>query len=124
MESGFETLTIADAARLIADREVSPVELTRSFLDRVEILDGRLNSYVLVLRDQAMDTARHAEAEIVAGRYRGPLHGIPMGLKDIIDTRGVATTTCSRLRAENIPESNAEAWRRLEAVGAVMIRCR
>ncbi len=67
MESGFETLTIAGAARLIADREISPVELTRNFLDRIDVFDGRLNSYVLVLHDQALEAARDAEAEIMAG---------------------------------------------------------
>ncbi len=121
MESGFETLTIAGAARLIADREISPVELTRTFIDRIETLDRRLDSYVLVLHEQAVDAARHAEAEIVAGRYRGPLHGIPVGLKDIIDTGGVATTAGSRLMADNIPEKDAEAWRRLKAAGAILL---
>ena len=84
-------LSVAEAAALIADRQLSPVELTRAYLDRIERLNGTLHAYVRVLHDDALAAARVAEADIVAGRYRGTLHGIPIGLKDIYDTAGVAT---------------------------------
>src|SRR5678816_3452892 len=92
-----EFLTIAEAARLIESRELSPVELTESRLDRIARLDGRLNSFIRVLSEDARKEARAAEAEIAAGRYRGPLHGIPIGLKDIYETAGVATTGHSKV---------------------------
>src|SRR5919201_1595011 len=85
-------LTIAEAARLIEKRELSPVELVDSRLDRIARIDARLHSFIRVLADAARAEARAAEAEIAAGRYRGPLHGIPIGLKDIYETAGVPTT--------------------------------
>ena len=81
-------LTIAEAARLIEKRELSPVELVDSRLDRIARFDGRLHSFIRVLADAARHEARAAEAEIAAGKYRGPLHGIPIGLKDIYETAG------------------------------------
>src|SRR5882672_1858190 len=85
-------LTIAEAARLIERKELSPVELVESRLDRIARLDGRLNSFIRVLAEEARADARAAEAEIAADRYRGSLHGIPIGLKDIYETAGVART--------------------------------
>ena len=76
-------LTIAEAAGLIEKKELSPVELTQSRLDRIAKLDGQLHSFIRVLADEAHAAARVAESEIMDGRYRGPLHGIPIGLKDI-----------------------------------------
>src|SRR5947199_218797 len=84
-------LTIADAARLIQTKELSPVELVESRLDRIAKFDDRLHSFIRLLADEARRDARAAEKEIMAGRYRGPLHGIPIGLKDIYETAGVAT---------------------------------
>jgi len=90
-------LTIAEAARLIERKELSPIELVESRLDRIARLDGRLNSFIRVLAEEARAEARAAEAEIAADRYRGPLHGIPIGLKDIYETAGVATTGHSKV---------------------------
>ena len=70
-------LTIREAAALLKNRELSPVELTRSFLDRIEATDDQLHSYLVVLKDQALTDARAAEAEIISGKYKGPMHGIP-----------------------------------------------
>ena len=84
-------LSVAEAAALIAAKRLSPVELTKAYLTRIERFDGTLHAYVRVLPDEALATARAAEAEIATGRYRGPLHGIPIGLKDIYDTAGLAT---------------------------------
>ena len=85
-------LTIAEASALIAKRKLSPVELTKDCLARIGRLDERLHSFILVLEEAALASARRAEQEIMAGRSRGPLHGIPIGLKDIYNTRGVPTT--------------------------------
>jgi aspartyl-tRNA(Asn)/glutamyl-tRNA(Gln) amidotransferase subunit A len=116
-----EYLTIAEAARLIAAKELSPVELLDSRLQRIERLDGRLNSFIRVLADEARATARTAEAEIAAGRYRGPLHGIPIGLKDIYETAGVATTGHSKVMQDHVPAADAFSVARLRAAGAVLV---
>jgi aspartyl-tRNA(Asn)/glutamyl-tRNA(Gln) amidotransferase subunit A len=84
-------LSAAEAGRAIADGSLSPVALTEAYLDRIEALDGELHSYVLVLRDEALNAARVAEQEIRGGRVRGPLHGVPIGLKDIYKTKGIRT---------------------------------
>ena len=84
-------LSITDAAALIQRRQLSPVELTRHFLERTAAIDPQLNSYLLVTADHAMLQARQAESEIMAGNYRGPMHGIPFALKDIYCTAGIRT---------------------------------
>ena len=116
-----EYLTIAEAARLISAKALSPVELLDSRLQRIERLDGQLNSFIRVLADEARATARTAEAEIAAGRYRGPLHGIPIGLKDIYETAGVATTGHSKVMQDYVPAADAFAVARLRAAGAVLV---
>jgi aspartyl-tRNA(Asn)/glutamyl-tRNA(Gln) amidotransferase subunit A len=116
-----EYLTIAEAARLIAAKELSPVELLDSRLQRIERLDGRLNSFIRVLADEARATASTAEAEIAAGHYRGPLHGIPIGLKDIYETAGVATTGHSKVMQDHVPAADAFSVARLRAAGAVLV---
>src|SRR2546421_5467367 len=114
-------LTIAEAARLIEKRELSPVELVDSRLDRIAKLDGRLNSFIRVLGDAARADARTAEAEIAAGKYRGPLHGIPIGLKDIYETAGVATTGHSKVMQDHVPKEDAFSVKRLRAAGAIIM---
>ena len=78
--------------------------MTRAFLDRIAAIDPQLNAYLLVTADEALDQARIAEAEIMAGNYRGPMHGIPFALKDIYCTAGVRTTSHSRTRADYVPD--------------------
>src|SRR5690349_8321302 len=85
-------LSIAEASRRIAARELSPVELTRAYLGRIETLDRRVNSYITVTADRAFEQARALEAEIMRSGPRSPLHGIPIALKDNIDTAGILTT--------------------------------
>src|SRR6202051_4533058 len=114
-------LTIAEAARLIEKRELSPVELVDSRLDRIQRFDGKLNSFIRVLADEARAAAPAAEAEIAAGKYRGPLHGIPIGLKDIYETAGVATTGHSKVMQDHVPKADAFSVKRLRAAGAVVI---
>ena len=114
-------LSAAEAGRAIAAGSLSPVALTEAYLDRIAALDGALHSYVLVLRDQAMMAARAAEAENRAGRSRGALHGVPIGLKDIYKTRGVRTTAGSRRYESHVPEEDAETWVRLRTAGTILL---
>ncbi len=100
-------LTLADAATQIRARKLSPVELTRQCLDRIERLNPTLNAFITITADQALDSARRAESEIAAGNYRGPLHGIPIGLKDLFDTAGIPTTAASNQYRQRVPTEDA-----------------
>ena len=114
-------LTIAEAGALIGKRELSPVELVESRLQRIERLDGELHGFIRVLREPALAAARSAEAQVMAGNWRGPLHGIPIGLKDIYETKGVATTGHSKVMIDHVPQQDASAVRRLTEAGAIML---
>ncbi|WP_207792079.1 amidase [Siccirubricoccus phaeus] len=114
-------LTIAEAAELIAARKLSPVELTEAFLARIEALDPQLNAYLTVTADLALKQARAAEAEIAAGRYRGPLHGIPYAVKDIYCTAGIRTTGHSRSAQDFVPKEDAATVAKLAEAGAVLL---
>lgn len=114
-------LSIAEAAELISGKRLSPVELTRAYLDRIERLNGTLHAYVRVLHDDAMAAARTAEAEIMAGNRRGPLHGIPIGLKDIYDTAGIPTEGGSKSCLGRTPAEDATTTRLLKQAGAVLL---
>ncbi len=113
--------TIAEAARLIAAKKLSPVELTRSCLDRMHRLDDRLHAFILPTEERALADARAAEAEIMKSGPRGPMHGIPIGLKDIVDTKGIETTCQSKLLAGNIPAADATCAARLAEAGTVLM---
>lgn len=114
-------LTIADAARLIEKRELSPIELVESRLQRIEKLDKKINSFIRVLADEARVAAHVAEAEIAAGDYKGTLHGIPIGLKDIYDVAGIPTTAHSKIMQDHIPTTDAYTVKRLKQAGAIII---
>src|SRR2546430_5205872 len=114
-------LTIAEAARLIQQRELSPVELVECRLARIEKLDGQLHSFIRVLADSARAEARIAESEIASGKYRGPLHGIPLGLKDIYETAGVPTTGHSKVMQDHVPKADAFSVKKLRDAGAVVM---
>jgi aspartyl-tRNA(Asn)/glutamyl-tRNA(Gln) amidotransferase subunit A len=114
-------LTIREAGDLLQSRKLSPVELTRAFLTRIEQLDKTLNAYITVLSDRAMAEARIAEADILRGDYRGPLHGIPIALKDLYDTQGIRTTASSRVMANRIPSEDATTTARLASAGAILL---
>ena len=90
-------LSIAGVSGLLRRKEISPVDLTNACLARIEQLNPSLNAFITVMHDLALDQAREAEAEIRRGSWRGPLHGVPIGLKDLIDTAGTRTTCGSRL---------------------------
>jgi aspartyl-tRNA(Asn)/glutamyl-tRNA(Gln) amidotransferase subunit A len=113
--------TIAELSQLIRQRKLSPVELTKACIARVKALDGHFNSFILLLEDAALAEAAKAEAEIAAGGWKGPLHGIPIGLKDIYNTAGVATTGHSALFRDHVPAEDATTVRLLREAGAVML---
>src|SRR5260370_41543949 len=96
-------LTIAEAAGLIERKQLSPVELTTALIRRTEALDPQLNAYLLPTTERALGQARQAEQEIAAGKYRGPMHGIPFALKDIYSTAGIRTTGPSRISLDTLP---------------------
>ena len=112
---------LLQAAALIKAGELSPVALTRALLDRIQIHDGKLHSYVTVTSAQALEQAAQAEREIAAGNYRGPLHGIPLGVKDLIATRGIRTTCASKIFVDQIPDYDATVIERLRAAGAILL---
>ncbi len=114
-------LSIAEAQRLIRAGALSPLELVEAYLDRIGRFDDRLNAFVTVTGERAVARARALEAELAAGRWRGPLHGIPIALKDNIDTAGVLTTAASAVYADRVPDEDAAVVTRLEAAGAVIV---
>jgi amidase len=113
--------TLAHVAKLIESRQVSPVEVTSLLLERIASVDGALHSYVTVMADTAMNSARQAEREILAGSYRGPLHGMPIGVKDLCYTRGVRTMGGTRVLADFVPDYDATVVARLKSAGAVIL---
>ncbi len=110
-----------EVAALVCAKRVSPVELTRECLARIDHLNPTLNAFITVTGEQALDQARVAEAEIQSGHWRGPLHGIPIALKDVFDTAGVRTTGASKLFENRVPTDDAAAVLRLKEAGAVLI---
>ena len=114
-------LALTEAASLIQDRKLSPVDLVRVYLDRIEALDSRLHAYITVAADHAVADARRAQREIEAGRYRGPLHGIPIAHKDVLWTKGVRTTAHSHQLKDWLPPDDARVVKRLRESGAVFL---
>lgn len=114
-------LSIAEAAPLIRDRKLSPVKWTEALIDRISRYDGRVNAFLRFTPDIALADARRAEAEISCGHWRGPLHGVPYGLKDIIDYAGLPTTAHSAILKDSIAVSDARVTERLRTAGAVFM---
>lgn len=114
-------LPIEELAPLVKRKRVSPVELTRAFLERIERLNPALNAYITVTAERALADARRAEREIGRGKYRGPLHGIPISLKDNIHTKGVRTTAGSKVMASFVPDADAQVAQKLFQAGAVLL---
>ncbi len=113
--------SLAAAASAVESRAVSPVELTQACLDRIEKVDRAVHAFVSVDAEGALEAARVAEREILAGRYRGPLHGIPIGIKDNYDTVGVPTRNGSQVFVDRMPSSDSTAWALLRDAGAVLL---
>jgi aspartyl-tRNA(Asn)/glutamyl-tRNA(Gln) amidotransferase subunit A len=114
-------ITILELSEALRGRRISPVELTRECLSRVEQFNPTLNAFIAVTAGTALQQARRAEEEILRGDWRGPLHGIPIGLKDLIDTAGIPTTAASELYKHRIPIHSAEVVLKLEQAGAVLL---
>jgi aspartyl-tRNA(Asn)/glutamyl-tRNA(Gln) amidotransferase subunit A len=117
----LSTLSLAEASARIRSRSVSPVQLTEACLARIQTYNPKLNAFITVLRDQALAHARELEAEQRSGKLRSPLHGIPIALKDNIDTAGIRTTAASAVFDDRVPDEDAEVTRRLKAAGAVIV---
>ena len=113
--------SIAELEPLIQRKEVSPVEVTQVHLDRIERLNGQFLAYLTVLRDEALAAAREAEQEIARGQYRGPLHGIPIALKDLFAVKGVRLTCGSKILADHIADSDATVVTRLNQAGTILL---
>ncbi|MEK7219649.1 MAG: amidase, partial [candidate division NC10 bacterium] len=114
-------LSIAEAGEQLRRRALSPVELTRAYLDRIQRSDGDLLAYITVLPGEALAAATAAEREIARGNYLGPLHGIPIALKDLVLTRGIRTTCGSRILADWVPDTDATVTTRLAEAGAILL---
>lgn len=110
-----------EIGRRIGRREISPVEVVQDALDRIERIDPKLNSYILVLADRALAEARAAEAEIAVAGQRGPFHGVPVALKDIFDTAGIVTANGCKVFADRVPSEDAEVVRRLRQAGTILL---
>ena len=113
--------SLVEVAAMLRRRQTSPVEVTRALLARIERLDGHLHAYLAVLADSALEQARAAERELAAGVDRGPLHGVPLAVKDLCFTRGVRTTCASRVLRDFVPDHDATVVERLAAAGAVLL---
>src|SRR6266516_5935921 len=111
--------TLAEASELVWRRAISPVELVRECLDVIARLNPSLNAFITVTDESALAEAKQAEGEIQSGGWRGPLHGIPIGLKDLIDTAGLRTTAASAVHKDRIPTADADVATKLRAAGAV-----
>jgi aspartyl-tRNA(Asn)/glutamyl-tRNA(Gln) amidotransferase subunit A len=114
-------LDLSEAAEQIEARRLSPVELVESVLARIESVEPVIGAFTCVTGDLAVDAAKEAAREIAGGDYRGPLHGVPVGIKDLYDTAGVASTSSSKVRAGRVPDTDAVAVQRLRRAGMVMV---
>jgi aspartyl-tRNA(Asn)/glutamyl-tRNA(Gln) amidotransferase subunit A len=119
--SDLHWLSAAEASRAFAAKTLSPVELTAALLQRIEALNPKLHAFIRLDAEAAMDAARAAERDITAGRIRGPLHGVPIGLKDIIDVAGLPTTAHSKVLVDNVAKADAVVTAKLKQAGAVIL---
>ncbi len=120
-KSQIPFLSATELSGLIQSREVSPVEATQAYLERIEAVDGQLNSYITVCGDEALAQARQAEEDISAGRYAGPMHGIPVAVKDQFNTQGILTTNGSTIHGNFVPDEDATVIANLKRAGAVLL---
>ena len=121
MSAERDALTISEAARLIRERAVSPVELVAACLERIRRNDAKLHAFITVLEESALEQARNAEQAVARGDALGPLHGVPLALKDCFAIRGVRMTGGSKLLAHNIPNQDSTVVERLRSAGAVIV---
>ena len=121
MSADFAFASISELSQQVKQRRVSAVELTRAALDRTKKLDKVLNTYITLLPEAALEQAKQADAEIARGHYRGPLHGIPISIKDHIDTAGIPTTGGAKSRKNNVPVKDAPVAKRLKDAGTILL---
>src|SRR3990167_720989 len=121
MPDHLHDMSLADVGALIRSKAISPVEVTDAALARIEQLNPRLNALWTVTAELAREQARAAETEIAKGEYRGPLHGVPVALKDLFYTRGIRTTAGSKIMADFVPDADATVVEKLRAAGAVLV---
>ncbi len=119
--TALHTLSISELAPKIKAKEISPVELTDAVLAQVDRLQPILNSFITILHDDARRQAKEQEVALMRGDYRGPLHGIPIGIKDNLATAGIRSTVGSKVLADHVPTEDAEAVRRCKAAGAIIV---
>jgi len=115
------SMTITEASARILKRDLSPVDLIEAFLDRIAAVDDKVHTYIHVAAERARAEARQAADAIASGRWRGPLHGLPFGVKDNYDAAGMPATGGSKLRLKHVPEQDAELVRRLREAGAILL---
>ena len=115
------SLSATELGSAIARREISPVEAVDAYLERIHQVNPQVNAYITVCAEEARQAARQAEEEIQRGQYRGPLHGVPVAVKDQIHTRGIRTTDGSKLRADFVPEEDATVVANLKSAGAILL---
>jgi aspartyl-tRNA(Asn)/glutamyl-tRNA(Gln) amidotransferase subunit A len=120
-QDGLEWKTLEAVSALLRQKKISPVELTRCCLARIEKLNSSLNAFITVTADRALEQAKTLESEAQAGKWRSPLHGVPIALKDLYDTEGVRTTAASKHWADRVPSQDADVVRRLKSAGAVLL---
>jgi aspartyl-tRNA(Asn)/glutamyl-tRNA(Gln) amidotransferase subunit A len=121
MSGELAFLGLSEAADLIRAKKLSPVEYVRALLAQIERHDSRFNAFIALTPERALAAARKAEEEIAAGSWRGPFHGMPYALKDIIDVEGIATTAHSKVLTSNAARRHAAVTERLEAAGGVLL---
>lgn len=114
-------LSLSEVSDLIHHRKLSPVEVTESCLRRIDVINPKLNAFITITSDAALKQAKVLEVELQQGHWRGPLHGVPIGLKDLFDTEGVRTTAASAVFQDRLPAEDAEVVRRLKTSGAVIV---
>ena len=114
-------LSLAEASERIRNKDISPLEYTRALIDRIDTYDANFNAFLRQTPELALEHAKQAEVAIQAGNWQGPLHGMPIGLKDIIDVEGIPTTGHSRILADNVAQTDAFVTQRLKNAGAVIM---
>src|SRR6185436_8964889 len=112
---------VTQLSRWIESRKLTAERLTNIYLDRIDRLDGTIRSIITLTKDHALARAKQADAEIAAGKYRGPLHGIPYGVKDLLDTKDIPTTYGAEPFRNRVPSADATVVRRLDDAGAVLV---
>jgi Asp-tRNA(Asn)/Glu-tRNA(Gln) amidotransferase A subunit family amidase len=114
-------ISATELAEFIRKREVSPIEAVEAYLERIESLNGKLNAFLTVCRDEALEAAQEAEQALSRGNYLGPMHGIPVAVKDQVYTKGIRTTLGSPVFADFVPDEDATVIAKLKAAGAILL---